>query len=187
MTKEPATESKIEESAAIRSSDDVVAAVGKPGEALEWVERARGRLYDLHQLIGRADFLFEEAADELEPAGVFTKPTRRRRVSCWPDRAGAGAGVFARVRAEERRDLRWEVPRCAGAPPESGPPPFPGGTRTFPPTRASRSAGLSPTHLGVDPRSVRGVEAVRPTPRRSSDGTPLLRGGPGLFDEHFAS
>ena len=50
-------------------NDDVVAAVGKLGEALEWVERARGRLYDLHQLIGRADFLFEEAADELEAAG----------------------------------------------------------------------------------------------------------------------
>jgi hypothetical protein len=50
-------------------NDDVVAAVGKLGEALEWVERARGRLYDVHQLIGRADFLFEEAADELEAAG----------------------------------------------------------------------------------------------------------------------
>jgi hypothetical protein len=61
--------SKIEESSAIRASDDAVAAVGKLGEALEWVERARGRLYDLHQLIGRADFLFEEAADELEAAG----------------------------------------------------------------------------------------------------------------------
>jgi hypothetical protein len=49
--------------------DDVVAAVGKLSEALEWVERARGRLYDLHQMIGRADFLFEEAADELDAAG----------------------------------------------------------------------------------------------------------------------
>src|SRR5690606_3294937 len=29
--------------------DDTVAAVGKLGEALEWVERARGRLYDFHQ------------------------------------------------------------------------------------------------------------------------------------------
>ncbi len=61
--------SKTEETSAIRASDDVVAAVGKLGEALEWVERARGKLYDLHQLIGRADFLFEEAADDLEAAG----------------------------------------------------------------------------------------------------------------------
>lgn len=33
--------------------------IGKVNEALEGVKRARGRLYDFHQLIGRADFLFE--------------------------------------------------------------------------------------------------------------------------------
>ena len=49
--------------------DATVAAAGKLSEALEWVERARGHLYSLHQLIGRADFLAEEAADELEAAG----------------------------------------------------------------------------------------------------------------------
>ena len=49
--------------------EDTVAAAGKLGEALEWVERARGHLYSFHQLIGRADFLAEEAADELESAG----------------------------------------------------------------------------------------------------------------------
>jgi len=76
--------------------------------------------------------------------------------------------------------------RRASLPPESGPPPFPGGTRTFPPTRASRSAGeVSLTHLGVAPRTFRGVEAARPTPHRSSSGTPLLRGGFRLFDEHL--
>ncbi|HEX6418978.1 MAG TPA: hypothetical protein VFZ77_10800 [Acidimicrobiales bacterium] len=44
-------------------------AVGKFSEAFEWIERARGRLYDFHQLIGRADLIVEEAADLLEGAG----------------------------------------------------------------------------------------------------------------------
>jgi hypothetical protein len=51
------------------ASDDVVAAVGKLSEALEWIERAKGRLYDFHQLIGHADFLLDEAAARLEDAG----------------------------------------------------------------------------------------------------------------------
>jgi len=50
-------------------SDATVSAVGKVTEALEWVERARGRLYDFHQMMGRADGLFGEAADELADAG----------------------------------------------------------------------------------------------------------------------
>ena len=44
-------------------------AVGKASEALEYVERARGHLYAFHQLIGRADFLFEESAIRLADAG----------------------------------------------------------------------------------------------------------------------
>ncbi|QXC63563.1 hypothetical protein KSP35_17425 [Aquihabitans sp. G128] len=44
-------------------------AVGKATEALEWVERARGDLYDFHQKMGHADALFGEAADALEEAG----------------------------------------------------------------------------------------------------------------------
>lgn len=48
--------------------DDVVEAVGKLSEALEWIERARGRLYDFHQMIGRADFLVGDAADLLDDA-----------------------------------------------------------------------------------------------------------------------
>lgn len=51
------------------TSDAVVAAAGKVSEALEWVERVRGRLFDFHQMMGRADFLFEDAADALEEAG----------------------------------------------------------------------------------------------------------------------
>jgi hypothetical protein len=50
-------------------SDATVAAAGRTSEALEWVERARGRLYDFHQMIGRADLLFEEAAELLREAG----------------------------------------------------------------------------------------------------------------------
>ena len=47
----------------------VTEAVGKASEALEYVERARGHLYSLHQLIGRADLLFEEAGELFEEAG----------------------------------------------------------------------------------------------------------------------
>lgn len=50
------------------SAADIEAA-GKVSEALEWIERARGRLYDLHQMIGRADFLMGDAADLLDEAG----------------------------------------------------------------------------------------------------------------------
>jgi hypothetical protein len=50
-------------------SDHTVDAVGKASEALEYVVRARGHLYAFHQLIGRADFLFEESALRLTEAG----------------------------------------------------------------------------------------------------------------------
>jgi hypothetical protein len=51
------------------ADDATVAAAGKASEALEWLERARGRLFDFHQMMGRADLLFGEAADELRDAG----------------------------------------------------------------------------------------------------------------------
>lgn len=51
------------------ADDATVEAAGQVTEALEWVERARGRLYDFHQLIGRADALLGEAADSLAEAG----------------------------------------------------------------------------------------------------------------------
>jgi hypothetical protein len=54
----------------VSSSDQAtVDAVGKATEALEYVERARGHLYAFHQLIGRADMLFEESAVRLAEAG----------------------------------------------------------------------------------------------------------------------
>ena len=50
-------------------SDATVEAVGKATEALEWVERVRGHLYEAHQMSGHADLLFGEAADQLAAAG----------------------------------------------------------------------------------------------------------------------
>lgn len=49
--------------------DATVEAIGHLTEALEWIERARGRLYDFHQMMGRADRFVGEAADALEDAG----------------------------------------------------------------------------------------------------------------------
>ena len=51
------------------ASDATVQAVGKLSEALEWVERARGAVYELHQLLGRADLTFGEAVEALRAAG----------------------------------------------------------------------------------------------------------------------
>jgi hypothetical protein len=50
-------------------SDETIDAVGSVSEALEWVERARGHLYEFHQLMGRADLLLGEACDKLRDAG----------------------------------------------------------------------------------------------------------------------
>lgn len=49
--------------------DRTVEAVGKLSEMLEWVERARGRLYDFHQLMGHADGLLDDACARLREAG----------------------------------------------------------------------------------------------------------------------
>lgn len=49
--------------------DATVEAAGRLSEALEWIERARGRLYDFHQMSGRADLIMGDAADLLEAAG----------------------------------------------------------------------------------------------------------------------
>jgi hypothetical protein len=50
-------------------SDQTVEALGKLSEALETVERARGHLYDLHQLIGHADLMLDEAVALFRDAG----------------------------------------------------------------------------------------------------------------------
>lgn len=61
------------------ASDGLVEAVGRASEALEYVERVRGHLYAAHQLMGRADFLFEEAADLLHDEGCQDDADRLRR------------------------------------------------------------------------------------------------------------
>ena len=61
------------------ATDEVVAAVGQVTEALEWVERARGHLYDVHQMLGHADLLFGEAADALAEAGCVDEAALLRR------------------------------------------------------------------------------------------------------------
>ncbi|MFI6266412.1 hypothetical protein [Micromonospora sp. NPDC051006] len=49
--------------------DETVAALGKLSEALECVERARGHLYSLHQLIGHADLMLDDAVERFRSAG----------------------------------------------------------------------------------------------------------------------
>jgi hypothetical protein len=49
--------------------DATVAAVGKVSEAVEWLERARGRLYDFHQMLGHLDFQMGDAVELLRGAG----------------------------------------------------------------------------------------------------------------------
>ncbi len=56
--------------------DATVTATGKLSEAVEWIERARGALYEFHQLSGRADLLVGEAAEELAEAGHAAQADR---------------------------------------------------------------------------------------------------------------
>ncbi|MER5455036.1 hypothetical protein ABT008_09635 [Micromonospora sp. NPDC002389] len=53
-------------------SDDTVEALGKLSEALECVERARGELYSMHQRIGHADLMLDEAVRMFRAAGHGT-------------------------------------------------------------------------------------------------------------------
>jgi len=50
-------------------TDETVEALGKSSEAAEYLIRARGALYEFHQLMGHADFLLGDAADALAAAG----------------------------------------------------------------------------------------------------------------------
>ena len=49
--------------------DRTVEALGKLSEALETVERVRGHLYSLHQLVGKSDFALDEAVALFREAG----------------------------------------------------------------------------------------------------------------------
>ncbi|MCW3842828.1 hypothetical protein ONA70_22260, partial [Micromonospora yasonensis] len=50
-------------------SDATVEALGKLSEALETVERARGHLYSVHQLIGHADLMLDDVVALFRSAG----------------------------------------------------------------------------------------------------------------------
>jgi hypothetical protein len=89
-------------------SDAEVTALGKVSEALEWVERARGRLYDVHQLIGRADLLLGDAADLLDEAGRSELASQLRHEIVGRN-VIAGRWTFQIV--EEYDDGYWSVVR----------------------------------------------------------------------------
>lgn len=92
------------------TSDQTVEAVGKVSEALEWVERARGHLYDFHQMMGHADLLLGEAADALEDSGN-TGQADLLRTQMVGRNAIDGRWTFQIV--EEFDDLYWSVLRAA--------------------------------------------------------------------------
>jgi hypothetical protein len=71
---------------------------------MEWVERARGHLYDVHQMMGRADLLFGEAADALSEAG-HTEQAERLRTELVGRNVIEGRWTFQLV--EEFDDGYW--------------------------------------------------------------------------------
>lgn len=90
--------------------DATVEAVGKVGEALEWIERARGRLYDFHQMSGHADLLLGEAADALAEAG-HDELAEHLRVELVGRNVIEGRWTFQVV--EEYDATYWEPARAA--------------------------------------------------------------------------
>jgi hypothetical protein len=59
-------------------SDETVEALGTSSEAAEYLIRARGALYEFHQLMGHADLLLGDAADALASAGYPAEADRLR-------------------------------------------------------------------------------------------------------------
>lgn len=51
------------------ADDATVEATGKVAEAYEWIVRARGHLYDFHQMMGHADATLGEGVELLRDAG----------------------------------------------------------------------------------------------------------------------
>lgn len=90
--------------------DETVEATGKVTEALEWIERARGHLYDFHQMMGHADGLMGEAADALEEAGDVAQ-AELLRTEIVGRNAIDGRWSFQMV--EEFDDLYWSAARDA--------------------------------------------------------------------------
>jgi len=91
------------------ASDATVEAVGQVTEALEYLERARGRLYDFHQLMGHLDLLLGEAADALSAAG-HAEQADRLRTELVGRNVLAGRWTFQIV--EEFDDGYWAAARA---------------------------------------------------------------------------
>lgn len=83
-----------------------VAATGKLSEALETVERARGHLYEFHQLMGGADLTLGEAVDQLHDAGHDELASELQRVLVGRN-VIPGRWTFQVV--EEFDDYYWSV------------------------------------------------------------------------------
>lgn len=90
------------------TEQQVVEAIGKASEALEYVERARGHLYSFHQLMGRADIEFGNACDLLAAAGL-TDDARRLQLEIVGRNALDGRWTFQIV--EEFDDLYYDPSR----------------------------------------------------------------------------
>ncbi len=63
------------------TSDDLVEAAGLFSEALERIERARGALYDFHQLIGGADAKLDDVVAKLRGRAAGTTSRAGSRTS----------------------------------------------------------------------------------------------------------
>lgn len=92
-------------------SDAEIEATDSVGQAEEFVERARGHLYELHHLIGRADILYKRAADQLEAVGR-TELSERLRNEIIGLNVIHGRWTFQLV--EEFDDGFWTAARDAG-------------------------------------------------------------------------
>jgi hypothetical protein len=60
-------------------SDETIVALGKLSEAIEWLERARGRLFDFHQMVGHLDLQLGDAVELLRQAGHAAAAERVQR------------------------------------------------------------------------------------------------------------
>ena len=93
------------------ATDAEVEAAGTVSEAQEYVERARGRLYDLHQLIGRADLLYQQAADQLDEVG---RPELANRIRSEVVGLNLLHGRWTFQMVEEFDDGYWTTAREVG-------------------------------------------------------------------------
>ena len=89
--------------------DATVEALGKLSEALETCERARGHLYEFHQLTGSADIQLGEAVESLRAAGHVALADRLTEELIGRN-VLAGRWTFQIV--EEYDDTYWSVFRA---------------------------------------------------------------------------